>query len=353
MSSDLIFKRLFAVSLVFLALFVWGCEDDSSDSDSGPKTLIDLDSRRLEQTGEIQFYIDSFIKDKHIVLEDSELGTEELADFWADVAVRWGLRQKTAYSEATDEAEESSSEDSSAALGETLETFWLQRSDNYSDDSDTTEYEVIAEEDKKQVFVLSPQSLKNYLPAELADIPVKELEVVAEVSLAAQVAEGQFKSTPSIELPADFRITGEETLPLAGLKPSKPVENTQTAKKDIPKPNVTKYTTTQIRYTAKRYLDQLAVLPIRLPSWKLELKVTDLANHDAAKKAILDVIKASPDYTGMKLFNPVEAEKYIKVFAAINLEINEGDSTVTIKREAVKTAGGPDREITIKLAVGK
>ena len=353
MLFDLIFKRLFAVSLSLLALFVWGCED-SSDSGSEPLISMMLSDKKLEDTGEFEFSIDSFIKDDYIVLEHGKLAADQLSAFWTGVAVRWGLRQKTAYSEATDEAEESSSEDSSAALGETPETFWLQRSDNYSDDSDTTEYEVIAEEDKKQVFVLSPQGLKNYLPAELADIPVEELEVVAEASLAAQAAEGQFKATASIELPADFRITGKGTVPLVDLKPSTPVENIQPAKKDIPKPNVSKYTTTRrMRYTAKRYLEQLAVAPIRLPEWKLELKVTDLANHDAAKKAILDAMKAIPDYTAIRIYNPAEAKKYIKVFAAINLEINEGDSTFTIKRDAVKTAGGPDREITIKLAVGK
>ncbi len=206
MSSGLIFKRLFAVSLALLALFVWGCEDDSSDSDSGPKTLIDLDSKRLEQTGEIQFYIDSFIKDEHIVLEDSELAAQELADFWADVAVRWGLRQKMADSEATDEAAESAEtdEDSAETADEIAETFWLQRSENYNDGGDATEYQITAVEGEKQFFVLDPQDWKDYLPVEWSDISAGELEVVVEAFLATQTAEGQFQATASIELPEKF-----------------------------------------------------------------------------------------------------------------------------------------------------
>ncbi len=212
MSSDLIFKRLFAVSLVLLALFVWGCEDDSSDSDSGPKTLIDLDSKRIDDTGEIQFYIDSFIKDEYIVLEDSELGTEDLADFWADVVVRWGLRQKMADSEATDEAAENSeaeasaSEDSAETADEIAETFWLQRSENYNDGGDATEYQITAVEGEKQFFVLDPQDWKDYLPVEWSDISAGELEVVVEAFLATQTAEGQFQATASIELPEKFSM---------------------------------------------------------------------------------------------------------------------------------------------------
>ncbi len=212
MSSDLIFKRLFAVSFVLLALFVWGCEDDSSDSDSGPKTLIDLDSKRIDDTGEIQFYIDSFIKDEYIVLEDSELGTEDLADFWADVVVRWGLRQKMADSEATDEAAENSeaeasaSEDSAETADEIAETFWLQRSENYNDGGDATEYQITAVEGEKQFFVLDPQDWKDYLPVEWSDISAGELEVVVEAFLATQTAEGQFQATASIELPEKFSM---------------------------------------------------------------------------------------------------------------------------------------------------
>ena len=228
MSSGLIFKRLFAVSLALLALFVWGCEDDSSDSDSGPKTLIDLDSKRLEQTGEIQFYIDSFIKDEHIVLEDSELAAQELADFWADVAVRWGLRQKMADSEATDEAAESSeaeasaSEDSAETADEIAETFWLQRSENYNDEGDATEYQITAVEGEKQFFVLDAQDWKDYLPdhfpVEWSDISAGELEVVVEAFLATQTAEGQFQATASIELPADFST--DVAAPLSFTRPT-------------------------------------------------------------------------------------------------------------------------------------
>ena len=204
MLSALIFKRLFAVSLVLLALFVWSCEDSSSDSDSGPETLMELDSRKLQSSGEFEFSIDSFIKDDYFILENGELATDQFADFWSGVAVRWGLRQKTADGEATDEAEESSSEDSSEAADAIPETFWLQRSENYSDEGDATVYQVTATEGEKQFFVLKPQNLNSYLPFELASIPVEDLEVVAETFQAAQTAEGQFQATASIELPADF-----------------------------------------------------------------------------------------------------------------------------------------------------
>ncbi len=227
MSSGLIFKRLFAVSFVLLFLFVWGCEDDSSDLDSGPKTLIDLDMRKLESPekiegpGQFEFFIDSFIKDEHIVLQDSELATEQLADFWADVAVRWGLRQKMANSEATGEADEgvaaeaSASEDSPETSGEISETFWLQRSANYSDADDVSEYKITAAEGEKQFFVLDPQdwkdNLPDHFPAEWSDISAGELEVVVEAFLATQAAEGQFTSTASIDLPADFQLRQENT----------------------------------------------------------------------------------------------------------------------------------------------
>ena len=188
MSSGLIFKRLFAVSLVLLALFVWSCEDDGSSSDSEPKILIELDSRKLQSSGEFEFSIGSFIKDDYFILENGELDADQFADFWSGVAVRWGLRQKTA-----DGAEESSP----------TETFWLQRSDNYSED-DTTGYLITAAEGEKQFFVLKPQDLNSYLPVELAGIPVEGLEVVTEAFQASQTAEGQFKATASIDLPADF-----------------------------------------------------------------------------------------------------------------------------------------------------
>ena len=189
MSSGLIFKRLFAVSLVLLALFVWSCENsDASYSDSEPKTLIELNSRKLQSSGEFEFSIGSFIKDDYFILENGELDADQFADFWSGVAVRWGLRQKTA-----DGAEESSP----------TETFWLQRSDNYSED-DTTGYLITAAEGEKQFFVLKPQDLNSYLPVELAGIPVEGLEVVTEAFQASQTAEGQFKATASIDLPADF-----------------------------------------------------------------------------------------------------------------------------------------------------
>ena len=227
MSSDLIFKRLFAVSFALLVLFVWGCED-SSDSDSGPKTLIDLDSRRLEQAGEFEFFIDSFMKDEHIVLQDGELAAQELADFWADVAVRWGLRQKMADSEATDEAAENSeaeasaSEDSAETADEIAETFWLQRSENYNDEGDATEYQITAAEGEKQFFVLDAQdwkdNLPDHFPVEWSDISAGELEVVVEAFLATQTAEGQFTSTASIELPAEFST--DVAAPLSFTRPT-------------------------------------------------------------------------------------------------------------------------------------
>ena len=205
MSSALIFKRLFAVSFALLALFVWGCEDASSDSDSGPKTLMDLDSE-LEPSGEFKFFIDSFIKDDYFILANGKLAEDQFADFWSGVAVRWGLRQKTADGEATGEAEESSE-----AAGEAPGTFWLQRSENYSDADDVSEYKITATEGKKRFFVLDPQDWKEYLPAELDGIPVEELEVVAETFQASQAAEGQFTSTASIDLPADFQLRQENT----------------------------------------------------------------------------------------------------------------------------------------------
>ena len=234
MSSDLILKRLFAVSLVLLSLFVWSCEEDSSDVDSEPEIFMTLKYAKDEQlendqSGQFKFSIDSFIKDEYLVLEGGQLVDVQLADFWAGLTVRWGLRQKTAaqHGEAKDTAA-AAAESSSETSGGTPDILWLQRSANYRNDY-TTRYRITVPEKEKQFFVLTPQNLKKYLSTAEFDIPFQQLELVAEVAPEGGV-EGAFNTTASIELPSDFRITGKNTEPPVGLQPSKPITDSQPVK---------------------------------------------------------------------------------------------------------------------------
>ncbi len=232
MSSGLIFKRLFAVSFALLALFVWGCED-SSDSDSGPKTSMMLSDEKLEDTGELKFSIDSFIKDDYVIIEDGELADDKFADFWSGVAVRWGLRQQVATDEAAEGEENEGGEESSPeTLGEISEIFWLQRSANYNDGIDaseySTEYLITTPEEDKSFLVLNLQKLKETLPSELLDqlqaIPVDELELVAEVSDPLEV--GRVISVASWPMPDEF-----EWVP-GGLRITKPADRRSTLQMD-------------------------------------------------------------------------------------------------------------------------
>ena len=232
MSSDLIFKRLFAVSLALLALFVWGCED-SSGSDSGPQTSMMLSDEKLEDTGELKFLIDSFIKDDYVILEDGELADDQFADFWSGLAVRWGLRQQVATDEAAEGEEDEGVEESSPeTLGEISEIFWLQRSANYNDGIDaseySTEYLITTPEEDKSFLVLNLQKLKEALPSKLLDqlqaIPVDELELVAEVSDPLEV--GRVISVASWPMPDEF-----EWVP-GGLRITKPADRRSTLQMD-------------------------------------------------------------------------------------------------------------------------